>query len=527
VDNVGAYGEAPDAARTPVLDALAQQGILFRNCWSNTACSPSRATLLTGRYCRNTGFGWGTDYSTAATELPLSEISVAEALPAAYRTAAVGKWHLGSQHISGPLHANLQGFEQFRGILSVIPGAFGNGYVNWEKVTDGVFSQSTKYVTTEQVDDALELIGSFGNEPWFLWLAFFAPHSPFHKPPANLHTYTLPASVNANVPIHYKAAAEAMDTELGRLLAGMDPAVRANTIVIFVGDNGTPAQASTGQFTPAHAKLSPYEGGINVPLIIAGPGVAQGAECAALVNTTDFFATIVELAGAAPVPAAQDSVSLVPYLAAPALPSLRTYAYAEMFRPNGPGPYTERQRAVRDARYKLIELYTQSSVPHKVELYDLAQDPFEQTNLLLAPLTPDAQAAYTALAAGIFEPYVAWLSTGPGLPGTTGTPLLAGTGTLQPGAGFAISLSNARPNAPAFLVVGGQNLGVWAKGGLFVPSIDLLFALSTNPAGALSLFGPWPAGMPAGTPTIFQYWVGDPAAPVGWAASNGLAAIAP
>jgi arylsulfatase A-like enzyme len=526
VDNVGAYGEAADAARTPVIDGLAQQGVLFRNCWSNTACSPTRATLLTGRYCRRTGFGWGTDYATAATELPLSEISIAEALPAAYRKAAVGKWHMGSQHISGALHPNLQGFEHFRGILSVIPGAFGNGYFDWEKVTNGVFSWSTKYVTTEQVDDALELIASFGNDPWFMWLGFFAPHSPFHKPPANLHTYTLPASVNANVPIHYKAAAEAMDKELGRLLASMDPAVRANTIIIFVGDNGTPAQASTPPFLPAHAKLSPYEGGINVPLIISGPGVVQGAQCGALVNTTDFFATIAQLAGAGPV-TAEDSISLVPYLSAPAQPSIRSHAYAEMFRPNGPGPYTERQRCVRNGRYKLIEVYTQSSGPQRVELYDLQLDPFEQANLLTAPLSPPAQAAYAELAAVIFEPYVAWLTTGVGLPGTAGTPLLAGSGNLVAGSNFALTLSQARPNATTMLILGWQNLGLWLKGGMLVPSPDFVYTLNSGPAGTIALNGTWPAGIPAGTAFVFQDWVADPAAVAGWASSNGLAAIAP
>jgi arylsulfatase A-like enzyme len=503
VDNVGAYGEAADAARTPVIDGLAQQGVLFRNCWANTACAPTRATLLTGRYCRRTGFGWGTNYALTATELPLSEISVAEALPAAYRTAAVGKWHLGSKHVSGALHPNLQGFEHFRGMTAVIPGAFGDGYFNWEKVTDGVFSTSTKYATTEQVDDALELIASFGSDPWFVWLAFHAPHSPFHKPPASLHSYTLPSSVTANVPIHFKAATEAMDTELGRLLDSLDPAVLANTVVLFVGDNGTPAQASTPPFVPAHAKLSPYEGGLNVPLIVSGPGVAQGAECAALVNTTDLYATVVELAGAVPA-AAEDSVSLVPYLTDPQASSQRTHAYAEMFRPNGPGPYTERQRAVRNARYKLIELYLQSSLPYRVELYDLQADPFETVDLLMSPMDVDVQLAYDELSAVIHEPYIPWLVTGDGIPGVSGAPALAGAGDLLPGTLFTLSLTQARPNAQLAIIVGAENLGLWLKGGVLHPSPDLLVMLVTSPAGKLTSSGLWPAGVPPGAAIVFQ-----------------------
>ncbi len=101
----------------------------------------------------------------------------------------------------------------------------------------------------------------------------------------------MPATIKENLPVHMQAMTEAMDSELGRLFASMDSDVLANTVIIFVGDNGTDGPATTAPFLPSHAKGTLFEGGINAPLIISGPGIARGAECAALVNTTDTWMT--------------------------------------------------------------------------------------------------------------------------------------------------------------------------------------------------------------------------------------------
>jgi hypothetical protein len=134
----------------------------------------------------------------------------------------------------------------------------------------------------------------------------------------------------------YEAMVEALDTELGRLLAGIPPDVRARTTVIFLGDNGTDACLS-----PLPAKSTLYERGINVPFIVAGSQVAHPGECEALVNASDVFATVAEVAGvdlAAAFPGVTlDSVSILPYLRNPGRPSLRAWIHAESFTPNGPG----------------------------------------------------------------------------------------------------------------------------------------------------------------------------------------------
>ncbi len=399
VDNVGAYGEHPNAARTPNIDGLAAGGVMFRNAWSNQTCSPSRSTLLTGRYTFRTGLGRAITYAGTGFELGLDESTLPQALyPAGYRSAAVGKWHMAGEFLSGAQHPLLLGFEHHRGPMDNLPGPNGGtDYWDYDKAVDGVITRSRTYATTDQVDDALDLMASFGPQPWFLWLAFSAPHSPFHAPPAELHSYDLPPNVGANIPIYMHAMTEAMDSEIGRLLASMPPAVLANTIVIFVADNGTAGVATDAPFDPNHAKATLYEGGVNVPLIVSGPGVARGAECGALVNLTDITAAIAELAGA-DTSFASDGVSIVPYFDDPALPSLRSWVYSQRFAPVGFLPvYAADRRTARDERFKLLINFDNAPTPTAFELFDLAVDPFETADLLLGSLTPSQQAAHDAL----------------------------------------------------------------------------------------------------------------------------------
>ncbi|MCB9915171.1 MAG: sulfatase-like hydrolase/transferase [Planctomycetes bacterium] len=379
VDGLSAYAEGNDLPTTPVIDQLAAGGLCFRNCWANPACSPTRATLQTGRYALRTGMGHVVDGGTY--ELPLAELTLPEALnlqtPGAWATAAIGKWHLG--RLDHPLHPNLSGYGHFSGSLGNL-GPVG-GYATWTKVVDGVSSVSTTYPTTDTVDEALAWIAT-APEPWLCYVAFNAPHAPFHAPPQGLYHVTLPNVDPREVPRpFYKAAIEALDSELGRLLGGVG-VMSGATNVVFLGDNGTPREVCVPPFLPNHAKLTPYEGGVNVPLVVWGPAVqAPGQWCDALVCTTDLFATALELAGASLPPGLvpADSVSLAPYLAAPGRPSLRAFAYAEHFRPNGPPPHHLQRTMVRDARYKLIRT---SRAAGGDELYDLGLDRYEVQDLL-------------------------------------------------------------------------------------------------------------------------------------------------
>jgi arylsulfatase A-like enzyme len=189
-----------------------------------------------------------------------------------------------------------------------------------------------------------------------------------------------------------------MDTEIGRLLASMDPAVRANTYVIFVGDNGTNGPSIVPPWDPTKSKSTMFEGGINVPLIITGPTVVPNHESAALVHVADLFATIAELASA-DASTGLDSTSFAMHLSEPAIPS-PAIVYGERFRPNGFGPWSVNEQVARNARFKYWRFYL-SGVLTQEHLYDLVLDPFETSDLLDGPLEPIAQHSLNELRAYI------------------------------------------------------------------------------------------------------------------------------
>lgn len=394
VDSVGVYAEGSDPAPTPVFDSLAQSGVLFRNAWANPTCSPSRAEILTGRYGFRTGLGrivGDNGWALALSELTIPEVLTRNPI-LGYRSGAFGKWHLSNDFFGGGDNgANLQGFEHFAGTWGNIDSS-SDSYYSYDKLLNGQHVASNSYATTEVVDDALAWIQG-SQDPWFCYVAFQAPHAPYHEPPAHLHTQA--AQMSGLDPRifprpFYLAMLEAADMELGRLLAGLGTQL-ANTHVIVIGDNGTPKECSLPPFEPNHAKLSPYEGGVNVPMLLIGPSVvAPGREVSALVNATDVFATVLDwtgakLKGVMPVGYVHDSVSLLPYLTSPMAAPRRTQVYADWFSPNSPLGIggAKAYRMLRDGRYKLIETYAPVRM---TELYDLDLDPFEESNLVLGPL---------------------------------------------------------------------------------------------------------------------------------------------
>lgn len=397
VDKIGIYsddlayghpGEGASPGPTPTIDALAAEGVLFRNAYTNPGCAPTRASTLTGRYALRTGIG-----AVQGANLPLSETLLPEILAGTHVNAAVGKWHIGP---GGDVdHPTDSGFDRFAGSL----GGGLPSYTNWNKVTDGVLQSGvTTYATTDAADEAAARIQEFGASPWFIWLAFNAPHTPYHAPvPSTLHTQSLSGNPNQSPVPHYAAALEAADTEIARLLAGIPQDVLDDTTIILFGDNGTARQAVELPFLEDRAKGSMYEGGINVPFIVKSPHVPmvqRGSESLELVQTVDVFATLADIAGVAS--AAEDSISFLPILQNPAGAGNRSIAYTESFGPNGFGPYTSERRTALDGRYKII--WREGSVE---EMFDLETDPFEQTNLLLGTLDAQEQAAYDVLFAEI------------------------------------------------------------------------------------------------------------------------------
>lgn len=382
VDNAPCYADG--AARAPTIQGLCGRGVVFDNAWVNPMCSPTRATLLTGLYGLRTGVG--TISGGQDPGIPADARTLPQMLDG-YATACLGKWHLGDRQNGAMDSPNLMGFDHFAGLYR---GAL-DDYYDWPKLTNGEASQSTTYATTDHVDDAIAWVDQ-QDRPWLLWLAFVAPHTPFHLPPDHLQTTGLTGDdIRQNQRAYYDAAIEAMDTELGRLLDHLGPETLANTHIIFVGDNGSPGQVARD---PDRAKTTLYQGGIHVPLVYAGPASAGGRREPALVNGVDLPATLLDLAGrwSALDPSEFDGRSLVPLLGASGAAPVRAWAYSEFFGANVEPAQTG--TAARDARYKYL-----SWADGREAFYDLERDPFEAVDLLDGALTPETRAALEALQA--------------------------------------------------------------------------------------------------------------------------------
>jgi len=522
VDMVGVYAEGASPPCTRAIDGLAGEGMLFRRAWANPTCSPTRAGLMTGRHGFRTGIGTALTQNEAG--LALSELTLPELL-AGYDSAALGKWHLHGD--LGNTHPNDSGFGWYAGsIRGAVPD-----YFSWPKVTNGQTSQSSNYVVSETVDDAIAAMSAM-QEPWLLYVSLNSIHSPFHVPPASL----CPASGcgtggfcgslggNPSVPELAKAMAEAMDTEIGRLLAAVD-AEDPNAYVFFLGDNGTPSQASEPPFLGSHAKGSLYEGGVNVPLIVKGPGVVN-AESDALVSVTDLFATLAELAGGTST--AEDSVSIVPCFSDPGA-SPRALVYSERFTNGASFPAPDHQQAIRGDRFKLIRRY-QGGVTE--EFYDLLQDPFE-TNDLLPGLDPGQQIEYdqltAALAALTSMPPTGYCTAGTSASGCQATLSTTGAPSATATSGFLVTASSVEGAKSGLFFFGtnGRQANPWGNGTSYqcvqppVVRTGLLPAAGTSGACdgafALDLNALWCPTCPgagknpgAGVFTQIQAWYRDP-----------------
>jgi arylsulfatase A-like enzyme len=423
VDRVGAYGHAradgsPLAPRTPNLDALAARGVLFRNAWAHPGCSPSRAAALTGRYPHRTGVGRFIPAGRERAEgLRTDLLCLPDLLPEGYASAAIGKWHLASTRrgatVSGGVdHAVRCGFGLHEGSAGNLgPGV--RSYWDWvltrahadPELEDELVPLRDVYATTRTTDDALRAIEAFGEAPWLVWVAYNAPHSPLHRPPAELIDAE---GLDLGTPLGKgRAMIEALDREVGRLLAGVPRETLERTTVVFFGDNGTQKSLVEPPFDPARAKATVYQGGVNVPLIVAGAAVAgeaRGRECAALVDLTDLVPTAAELVGAG-VPAGLDGTSFAPFLSDPAAPSRRDWIYAERFRPNFlPGPDGARpelrlelhHQTARGPRLKLVRHRDRTpagAYTERLELFDVVEDFFERRDLLDAAGNPPEEHA--------------------------------------------------------------------------------------------------------------------------------------
>jgi arylsulfatase A-like enzyme len=327
-DDLG-YGDLSCYGRpdydTPVLDALAEQGLKFTSNYSAApVCTPTRCALLTGRYPQRLPVGLEEPLGRASPEvgIPNGHATIATQMRAAgYATALIGKWHLGWKPEFNPIR---HGFDEFFGALSgaldyfthVAPDA-GGGAVSdlWENETR---IERDGYLTDLFTDRAIDFVTRARDKPFYLSLHYTAPHSPWEGPEDSrvdhgdhgVGPMTDGGSLGA-----YAKMMLSMDANIGRLLDALRRArVERNTIVIFTSDNGGERYSYNWPFS--FQKLYLNEGGIRVPAIVRWPGVVAAnrvTDQAAI--TMDWTATILAAAGATPDPRYPlDGESLLPTL---------------------------------------------------------------------------------------------------------------------------------------------------------------------------------------------------------------------
>jgi arylsulfatase A-like enzyme len=389
-NDLGCYGSR--FYRTPNLDKLAVDGIRFSDAYAACpVCSPTRASILTGKYPARLHL---TDWLPGRADRPdqrlvrppfrqqlsLEEVTLAEALKAAgYATGHIGKWHLGGAGF-GPRQ---QGFDRNvagdqtgspRSYFAPFKDAQGRFMPGLEKAPDG------EYLTDRLTSEAEKFIEANRARPFFLYFAHYAVHIPLRAKQEMIAKYATDGRPGTqNNPI-YAAMTESVDESVGRVVKKLaDLGLDRKTLVIFTSDNGG-LSVREGANTPAttnaplrEGKGFLYEGGIRVPLIVAGPGVEKPGRVSDVpVSSIDFFPTVLDLCGLT-TESKPDGVSLVPVLKGGGLKRDALYWHYPHYANQGGRP----GGVVRAGDMKLIEFYEND----RRELYDLKRDPGESRNL--------------------------------------------------------------------------------------------------------------------------------------------------
>lgn len=380
LDDVG-KGDIFPAVATPNIQAFAVQGMSFSRAYSFPVCSPTRCAVLLGEYPRRHGIG---DVINAhkpdqSNSPPPSRIpvSLAEALEPTHQTAFFGKWHLGRLNVagapaleSGPFGS---GFEHwFAGSPNSIGQGTGTtGYFRWWRVEEGLSSVSGVYATDAQ-RDAFVAWWSGTAGPKFAMLAFNAAHAPYDAPPG--------VALKAAIRDQFTDIIQNVDAAIGACLSVVS---LSDAYVILLGDNGTPDEARPITSTSGFWKGTTYEGGVRVPMIVAGPGIAPGAS-GRLVSVLDVPTTALELLGKAPR-GFQDSQSFANALGSWQGTAARSWVFAERY--GAPGLPDE--QAVIEATWKLRvwDPDGPGPLPPHEAVYNLGSDPFEQTPIDPAAVT--------------------------------------------------------------------------------------------------------------------------------------------
>jgi arylsulfatase A len=411
--DLGLFNES--RSTTPHLDGLAAAGACLTQCYSGSpVCAPARATLLTGRYAQRTG-SIDTLHGRGLDRIALSEVTIADCFRAAgYRTGLVGKWHNGA--LDPRFHPNARGFEEFAGFTGGL-----SDYWDWTLDLNGTeVAGDGRYLTDVLTEHAVAFVRRHRHEPFLLLVAYNAPHFPMQAPQELVDRYVA-AGETLGAALTY-AMIEVMDTGVGRIEETIDELGLADdTIVVFASDNGPylgdVQGVSLDRFNRGWrgAKHFVFEGGIRVPSIVRWPAELDGGRIVPeMVHFADWLPTLASAAGLAlPDGVALDGDDVLPLLAGETA-DVRPQRFWQC---NRYAPRIEGNAAMRDGDWKLVrpaipELMQVTEPDRAIDralnyrqpgritsvdtsplpeldpgpppaplLFDLATDPFEETDL--------------------------------------------------------------------------------------------------------------------------------------------------
>ena len=368
--------------KTPNIDQLAATGVRLEQFYAEPMCTPTRAALMTGRYPMRYGLQTAVILSAAKYGLATDEWLLPQALKdAGYETAIIGKWHLG--HAKREYWPTQRGFDyQYGPLLGEIDYFTQSAHGRRDWFRDGTPVVEKGYVTSLLGADAVKLIRKHdAKKPLFLYLTFTAPHAPYQAPKEYLDKYV---SISDPARRAYAAMITAMDDQIGKVLAALDERkMRDNTLIIYHSDNGGPRSAKfTGEVDMSKSKIpcdngpyrdgkgTVYEGGTRVVALANWPGkIKAGTAVDQPIHVVDMYPTIAGLAGASLTKTKPlDGVDVWPVISE-GKPSPREEVVYNV-EPTDAG--------VRKGDWKLV---WHAALPSRLELFNLAKDPGEKTNV--------------------------------------------------------------------------------------------------------------------------------------------------
>lgn len=375
--DVGFHG---GQVKTPNIDRLAAGGVRLEQFYVQPLCSPTRAALMTGRYPMRQGLQVGVINPWARYGLPLNERTLAQSLRAeGYTTAITGKWHLG--HARPEYLPTRRGFDhQYGSYVSSTHFEHTPTFRNFRPLDwhrDDKALKEEGYSSDLVTREAQRLIGARDTKrPMFLYVAYNTPHIPLQAPPAYLARYAHIADEKRRT---YAAMVSCMDDGIGRLLATLDErGLRDNTLIVFTSDNGgwlkNGASADNGPLRGQKGTL--YEGGVRVPAIASWKGVLKPGIVNEVLHVVDWYPTLVKLAGGA----VKQPLPLDGHDAWPTIADGAPSPHSEIVLNIAPN-----RSALRRGKWKFIvsgsiNAEDENAAP-EAELFDIAADPFEKTNL--------------------------------------------------------------------------------------------------------------------------------------------------